>query len=273
MFSCLIHTSVKFLAILCLLETVVPTSFRPHIHHTTQWINHQTPDERSSRLDHVLAQLHKEDSIRLKVNPVYRSLTFGYKLRGGATQEHVDNIATIEEEKDEVDSLSEKVNAAMQRLGIVPPSQTQDEECKDGICPLPSSSPLTLSTSSSSPPPPSPTVHAPSDPYKGQSMDEIVKSIAQELDADKSIVMAAIGATMKVNDNNLNEMDLDAAKHMIVLEKNAIASIPEDSIEVSLGSHLFQKDDSIAKMINSLTHESLLYIHFRFRNYFRKGMT
>jgi hypothetical protein len=41
---------------------------------------------------------------------------------------------------------------------------------------------------------------------------------------------------MKVieDDSNLNGMDLDAAKQVIILEKNAIASIPEDSIEVSI---------------------------------------
>jgi len=235
----------------CLHDTVSSNLYRLRINRSWR-IRDPTPFYKQHR---IVKSRHS-----LKISPPFVCSV----SRGGATSAHEENrIATNENE--EVESISEKVNAAMRRLGIVPPSTQEDDdedvedevnddvmstiveksetesssqssipssqehesdntssaesECNDGICPLPSSS---MSTSS--------RINAESNEYQNKSMDEIVRSISRELDVDEAIVMAAIGATMQGND----EMDLHAAKQMILLEKNAIASIPEDSIEVSI---------------------------------------
>ena len=205
----------------------------------------------------LLFDLAESTRFRFPVAALIRTHDAVHAWRGGAADsltndsDQAKDIAAANDE-DEAESLSEKVNAAMRRLGIVPEaidpvesltmesqsspqvdsstlnSISLDEtgsvqtECKDGVCTLPLSSAVSTTSNSTQ------------DLYKDKSMEDIVTSIAHELDVDKSIVMAAIGATMKIGEdkNGLNEMNIDAAKQMIILEKHAIESVSEDSIEV-----------------------------------------
>ena len=131
--------------------------------------------------------------------------------------------------KEEEESLEDKVHAAMRRLGLSPPTDTQETsssseaqvECKDGVCELPSTS-----TSSTT---------APSKPL--EDAHTMTQRLAKELSVDESIVHAALGATMTPEseseglkeEERLNE---DAARIMIQNEMDAISRVMEDCDEV-----------------------------------------
>ena len=141
--------------------------------------------------------------------------------------------ASVNEDGDDL-SLEDKVQAAMRRLGLSPPSEPEEDakeetlasaetgaDCKDGVCTLPTQDEDDNDV----------VVH----PKAKEDIATMTKRIADEMGVDQSIALAALGATMmhgdegKADEDRVNE---EAAKDMIRYEIEAINSIKEDSDEV-----------------------------------------
>ncbi|KAL3945540.1 MAG: hypothetical protein SGBAC_000364 [Bacillariaceae sp.] len=117
---------------------------------------------------------------------------------------------TDEQTKEEA-TLDEKVQSAMEKLGIS--AGAKDEmDCEDGVCTIPNASADTESASV--------------DP------NLLAENIAKEMNVDESLAMAAIGATSTFGANNQRLYNGTAARKMIQQELDLIANIPEDSEEV-----------------------------------------
>jgi thioredoxin-like negative regulator of GroEL len=130
-----------------------------------------------------------------------------FGIRGGDTSTASDTTEVAHDEP----SLDEKVQAAMKKLGMTPPPADNDQEdCEDGVCPMPSN-----------------------DSKSTQQLDptEMAERIAKEMDVDIRLCLAAVGATASPDADGriYNEA---AAKEMIQSELNLIRSIPVDSPEV-----------------------------------------
>ena len=111
-------------------------------------------------------------------------------LRGGesatsAESKPVDSAVSTENEEP---SLDEKVNAAMRKLGLSPPTESNDaednEDCKDGVCSIPEEQSSLAETS------------AELDPH------ELAEELAKEFNVDKALAMAALGATSTFGEHN-----------------------------------------------------------------------
>ena len=138
-------------------------------------------------------------------------------------------------------TLDEKVQQAMQKLGIAttrpppppPPSEasTQSEtisddketpldNCQDGVCTIP--------------PTPPPSSLDQSDTNRNliteDQVIEAAKSLAESMNVDQSLALAALSATSVHDENNRQRLfDRDAGRQMIQQELNMISQIPEDS--------------------------------------------
>lgn len=167
-------------------------------------------------------------------------------IRGGG----VDNV--IQREKDENDttsdvsttsssnskeevSLEDRVEAAMRKLGLNPPSEStsyqnndtevldsttptanssnENLECEGGICEIKSPSTTGLTSK--------------------ESFDDMKSRLVEEMGVNESIVHAALGATLIAGDGALeSRLDEEAARSMIANERDAIERILEDCEEV-----------------------------------------
>eukprot|EP00980_Cylindrotheca_fusiformis_P012556 scaffold3084_cov144-Cylindrotheca_fusiformis.AAC.4 len=125
-----------------------------------------------------------------------------FVLRGGEST--TSDAPTIEET-----SLDEKVEAAMKKLGISSPIEADDDECKDGVCPMPDKAPT-----------------------ENIDPNDLAEKIAEDMKIDSRLSMAAIGATSTTNDKNQRIYNENAARAMIQHELDLIAKIPPDSPEV-----------------------------------------
>lgn len=158
-------------------------------------------------------------------------------LRGGdadttttTTTEATTGIAPTAKEDasiSEEPSLDEKVYAAMKKLGMAPPpaaasqeydsqdegGKTEENECKDGICPIPSSQSQEQKQISNDP-------------------NVLAESIAKDMNVDARLAMAAIGATSTFGDGNQRVFNEQAARDMIQYELDLIAKIPSDAPNV-----------------------------------------
>jgi hypothetical protein len=154
------------------------------------------------------------------------------EIRGGDATITDDDITTtetapMEEEK----SLDEKVYAAMEKLGLSPPStdgnddatddtaNTADIECKDGVCPIPQKN-----------------EESEQEQVKIQANpNEMADRLAVEMNVDSRLTMAAIGATSTIGGNGNEEQRVfneSAARLMIQQELDLIDSIQIDSEDV-----------------------------------------
>ncbi|CAB9504858.1 Thioredoxin-like protein CITRX, chloroplastic [Seminavis robusta] len=137
-------------------------------------------------------------------------------------------------------SLDEKVQAAMERLGISKPTtdakestkettSSEEVECEDGVCPVPTptseeaeaEAKAEASSSPDATPETKVTPAAAKDPY------DLADEMAKELQVPSHLAMAALGATM--NGKQINEQ---AARDMIQFELDLIKDIPTDSPNV-----------------------------------------
>jgi len=136
------------------------------------------------------------------------------EVRGGE-----ESVAEAEAEAAPKDdkSLDEKVYAAMEKLGLSAPSNGDDDtsgmDCKDGICAMPEQSGT----------PSIQRAQADEDPT------DIADRIAEEMNVDSHLAMAAVGATSTIGDGNQRLFNEFAARAMIQQELDLIANIPEDS--------------------------------------------
>lgn len=128
--------------------------------------------------------------------------------------------STVDSGADEP-SLDEKVYAAMQKLGMSPPTNEDiDEgECKDGVCSMADQDSQDPSTASA-------MTQSSQDPHV------IADSIAQDMNVDSRLAMAAIGATSTFGEENQRIYNDQAARDMIQYELDLIESIPSDSPNV-----------------------------------------
>ena len=113
-------------------------------------------------------------------------------------------------------SLDEKVHAAMRKLGLEQPDATNDE-CEGGVCPVPAT-----------------TAAAADGEHRitEGSLVECAAEIAKSMNVDKSLAMAALGATVARGANNERTYSETAARAMIQYELDLIETIPEDSEQV-----------------------------------------
>jgi hypothetical protein len=135
--------------------------------------------------------------------------------------------APMKEEK----SLDEKVYAAMEKLGLSPPSTdgndnddaiddtADDIECNDGVCPVPKKK-----------------EESEQEQVKIQANpNEMADRLAKEMNVDSRLTMAAIGATSTIGGNGNEEQRVfneSAARLMIQQELDLIDSIQIDSEDV-----------------------------------------
>ena len=140
------------------------------------------------------------------------------QIRGGET---VDATATAAEPAAdaEEESLEDRVQAAMKKLGLASPEEIEKaaegiDSCENGVCEIKPSVPS---------------------PDNTESFQDMSARLAKDMDVDETIVQAALGATMQVGtepeEQRLNE---EAARAMIQYEIDAIQKVMEDSEEVSL---------------------------------------
>jgi hypothetical protein len=118
------------------------------------------------------------------------------------------------EEEEEL-SMEEKVHAAMRKLGMNPPADDAEQaeaECADGVCPMPGQE--------------QEKIVADTDANIGQAdsmnVEEVATQIASEMNVDRSLALAALGATTSE----------EAAREMIQQERNMIDQISDDLEQV-----------------------------------------
>lgn len=132
-------------------------------------------------------------------------------VRGGAD--------TTQDQPKEL-TLDEKVNAAMKKLGLTPPSEeslsADDASCAGGVCPMPDA-----------------TTSAPAPAPAQEDASEIAARIAKDLHVDVALAMAAIGATAKMEGDSERRFDEQAARRMIQQELEFVGKVSADEDEVS----------------------------------------
>ena len=145
--------------------------------------------------------------------------------RGGADSTTVaEDAATDSAAAGEEKSLDEKVREAMKKYGLnpdveVPADDDDDNEegdvastemnCEGGVCEIPSEQA----------------------PQTEEDINDMTDRIAAELDVDRQIVLAALGATA-TGENDHRRVDEGLARELIVAERDAISGVTEDCDEV-----------------------------------------
>jgi thioredoxin len=155
-------------------------------------------------------------------------------------------------------SFEQKVQAAMRKLGIVPPSPpppvaeeddvayaTEEDSCVDGVCPVPAaateedSSAVAAETTEEE----STAVaaeatlepeHAAEEAEISPEVDPsaLANSLVEELNVHVSLAWAALGATSTNEEGGRRTYDVTAARQMIQQEIDMIAQVQEDSAQV-----------------------------------------
>ena len=119
-------------------------------------------------------------------------------------------------------SLDEKVQKAMEKLGIEQPNEQAADDCKDGVCPMP-----TTDAGSKEDAPPATDVHV------------LANQISKDMNVDEALVMAALGATSTDGGpDGSRKYNEDLARTMIQQELDVINTVPEDSKEVSWAPYM-----------------------------------
>ena len=145
--------------------------------------------------------------------------------RGGADSTTVaEDAATDSAAAGEEKSLDEKVREAMKKYGLnpdveVPADDDDDNEegdvastemnCEGGVCEIPSEQA----------------------PQTEENINDMTDRIATELDVDRQIVLAALGATA-TGEGDHRRVDEALARELIMAERDAISGVTEDCDEV-----------------------------------------
>ena len=146
--------------------------------------------------------------------------TFSRVPRGGADSTVAEDATGTSAGVDgEEKSLDEKVREAMKKYGLNPDVDYDDEDdvgstemnCEGGVCEIPSSKEEA--------------------PQTEEDINEMADRIADELDVDRQIVMAALGATA-TGEGDYRRVDETLARGLIVAERDAISGVTEDCDEV-----------------------------------------
>ena len=125
-------------------------------------------------------------------------------------------------------TLDEKVQKAMQKLGIEQPTTEQTSvppstDCKDGVCSIPSNTEGTTNEATTS------------TETQQEDVNMLADKIVKDMKVDHSLAFAALGATSTVDGSNARTYNEAMARAMIQQELDMIDTIPEDSQEVSVG--------------------------------------
>jgi len=142
-------------------------------------------------------------------------------------------------------SLDEKVRKAMLKLGLTPPSTTNDDgeasgadaagggeakdaaaaedgECAGGVCEMPKEQQQEDRSSGAS-----------ASSSSDVDFEAMASRLAEEFDVDESLAMAAIGATRRRDDDDSSSFDHEgAARELLRQEMDRIAEVSEDSAAV-----------------------------------------
>lgn len=112
-------------------------------------------------------------------------------------------------------TLDEKVQKAMEKLGIEQPAATAtgDGDCKDGVCPMQASADAEAETP------------------EQETASAMANRIAKDMNVEVSLALAALGAT-STTANNSRKYNEEIARSMIQQELDMINTVPEDSPEV-----------------------------------------
>ena len=145
--------------------------------------------------------------------------------RGGADSTTVaEDVASDSAAAGEEKSLDEKVREAMKKYGLnpdveVPADDDDDNEeddvastemnCEGGVCEIPSEQAIQTE----------------------EDINDMTDRIATELDVDRQIVLAALGAT-STGEGDHRRVDEALARELIVAERDAISGVTEDCDEV-----------------------------------------
>lgn len=118
-------------------------------------------------------------------------------------------------DQEEVLTLDEKVQKAMEKLGIEQPAATAtgDGDCKDGVCPMQASADAEAETP------------------EQETASAMANRIAKDMNVEVSLALAALGAT-STTANNSRKYNEEIARSMIQQELDMINTVPEDSPEV-----------------------------------------
>ena len=154
------------------------------------------------------------------------------RLRGGdQSDDSTRTIDTLQDEEEE--ELGDKVKRAMLKLGLSPPEEVSVEDdnntddCKDGVCSVKPPSPPSSSTTAAE--------STQTDVKQHETDPEAMAGrLALEYGVDKSLAMAAIGATASPDDTSFTKRTPDevAARELIQQELDRIQQVSEDSPEV-----------------------------------------
>ena len=125
-------------------------------------------------------------------------------------------------------TLDEKVQKAMQKLGIEQPATEKSPappstECKDGVCSIPSNTDGTTNEA------------ATSTGTEQEDVNMLADKIVKDMKVDHSLAFAALGATSTVDGSNSRTYNEAMARAMIQQELDMIDTVPEDSQQVSVG--------------------------------------
>ena len=145
--------------------------------------------------------------------------------RGGADSTTVaEDVASDSAAAGEEKSLDEKVREAMKKYGLnpdveVPADDDDDNEeddvastemnCEGGVCEIPPEQA----------------------PQTEEDINDMTDRVATELDVDRQIVLAALGATA-TGEGDHRRVDEALARELIVAERDAISGVTEDCDEV-----------------------------------------
>lgn len=138
-------------------------------------------------------------------------------------------------------SLEEKVREAMKKYGLdpdAPPASAAADDgnsemnCEGGVCEIPHQQEEQGEEAA---------VAVDSEPIETQMEEDInamANRITAELEVDRQIVLAALGATA-TGDGEQRRVDESLARELILAERDAISGVTEDCDEVCMISHFY----------------------------------
>ena len=160
--------------------------------------------------------------------------------RGGADSTAIDAPAERTAEPADVDtgegrSLEEKVREAMKKYGLdpdAPPAAAANDEdnddvhgernCEGGVCEIPRQEARLEEENGDV---------GPMEPQTEEDINAMADRITSELEVDRQIVLAALGATA-TGEGDQRRVDEALARELILAERDAISGVTEDCEEV-----------------------------------------
>lgn len=141
-------------------------------------------------------------------------------------------------------SLDDRVHAAMRRLGLEHPDESaiaENANCEGGVCTL-------TETESTPEAAPDHETNVQTDIDDVQDIDLIAKTISDEYQVPKDIVMAAIYSSFSGEGEDM-KVDEQLARNIVKAEVDAISAVSEDCDEVSWFSHRLPPEFYLLSMV------------------------